>query len=108
MSDPQRKRLPANGRGIRSEILAGRRPRIGGGCIAIATDWRIGCPIPTLVCPPEELPAEQWQLGFLAGTEILLLFRANHEAFARELADVLRCAGCVLVAPVAVPEAAHA
>ena len=101
----RKKRLPAHGRRIRAEILAGRRPRLGGGCITVKTDWKIRCPIASLVCPPDELSADGWELSFLRGVEILLLYRMGQSDYVQSLVAELAAAGCSLVSAHVVPEA---
>lgn len=100
----QRRRLPAFGRSIRANLLAGKRPRIGGGCVCITTDWAIHTPIPQMVCEPI-VPVRSWDLTFLAGVEVVLLTRAPDAAYAEALRDVLLDAGCPLVSLHVVPEA---
>jgi hypothetical protein len=100
----QKRRLPANGRSIRAEILAGRRPRVGGGCITVKTDWKIHCPIASLVCPPYERSADGWEFSFLRGIEILLLYRDSQLDYVRSLIAELSAAGCSLVSAHVVPE----
>lgn len=105
-SSSQRRRLPAFGRRIRANLLAGKRPKIGGGCVCIVSDWNIRTPLITMVCEPS-VPMESWKLGFLAGVEVLLLVRGRDLAYGVALRDALLDAGCSLVSLHAVPEADH-
>jgi hypothetical protein len=100
----QRQRLPAFGRAIRANLLAGKRPRIGGGCVCIVTDWSIRTPLAQMVCEPS-VAAGSWNLSFLAGVEVLLLTRARDAAYAERLRDTLLDAGSPLVSMHVVPEA---
>jgi hypothetical protein len=102
----QRRRLPAFGRAIRANLLAGKRPRIGGGCVCITTDWAIHIAIPRMVCEPI-VPAGSWDLTFLAGVEVLLLTRAPDAVYATALRDAMLDAGSPLVALCIVPEAGY-
>ena len=100
----QRRRLPAFGRTIRANLLAGQRPTIGGGCLCIVTDWSIRTPLAQMVCEPS-VPPESWDLTFLAGVEVLLLTRVPDTRYAEALRDALVDAGSPLVSLHVVPEA---
>jgi hypothetical protein len=100
----ERRRLPAFGRDIRAKLLAGKRPRVGGGCVCIATDWKIRTALAQMVCE-SGLPIESWDLTFLAGVEVLLLTHAPDVAYAEALADALTVAGSPLVSLHVVAEA---
>ena len=104
IADAQRRRLPGYGRAVRANLLAGTRPKIGGGCACVVTDWEIRTPLVQMVCEPS-VPVTSWNLGFLAGVEILLLIRAGHAAYGQALLDALLDAGSPLVSLHVVPEA---
>ncbi len=99
----QRRRLPAFGRAIRANLLAGKRPKIGGGCVCIVTDWTIRTPLAQMVCE-SSIAAGSWDLTFLAGVEVLLLTRAPDVAQAETLRKALLDAGSPLVSLHVVPE----
>jgi hypothetical protein len=103
----QRGRLPAFGRAIRANLLAGKRPRIGGGCVCIVTDWTIRTPLAQMVCEPSE-PVASWNLSFLAGVEVLLLTRATHAAYGQALRDAVLNVGSPLVSLHVVPKVDYA
>ena|ERR1700687_1827968 len=100
----QQRRLPAFGRAIRANLLASRRPCIGGGCICVTTDWTIRTPLTQLVCEPSD-PVASWNLTFLAGVEVLVLTRASDATYAETLCDALQDACSPLVSLHVVPEA---
>jgi hypothetical protein len=102
----QRRRLPAFGRAIRANLLAGKRPRIGGGCVCIVTDWAIHTPLVTMVCEPS-IPVKSWKLDFLAGVEVLLLVHGLDAGYGVALRDALLEAGCPLVSMHTVPESEY-
>ena len=104
LATAQPRRLPAFGRAIRANLLAGKRPRIGGGCVCIVTDWAIRTPLVRMVCEPS-VPVKSWKLDFLPGVEVLLLVRGRDAGYGVELRDALLEAGCPLVSLRTVPEA---
>ena len=81
----------------------GRRTILFGGSLVCSLDWQLGQAWPRFVLPPEE-PIDRFELGFVAGVDVLVLHRP--EADQARIADAVRAlehAGARLVVPCALP-----
>ena len=84
-------------------VLAGRRPVMFGGGIVVSLDWQLGTGWCRIVLPPDTDPAT-YDLDFLAGLDILLVYRPDHPDWHREAAiAAVRAARPRVCAPVALP-----
>ena len=101
-----RKPLPPYGREILEMLRLKLRPAILGGSIVAALDWNLGTAWPRIVLPRDHDP-HGYELGFLAGLDVLVVYRPNHprEHVAAAL-DAIRGVQPHVCAPMALPHLA--
>ncbi|HLX30770.1 MAG TPA: hypothetical protein VKV24_20020 [Casimicrobiaceae bacterium] len=97
-----RRPLPPYGREILEMLRRGLRPAIPDGTIVVSLDWNLGTAWGRIVLPKDHDP-RGYYLDFLAGLDVLIVYRrghpAEHVAAAIEAVNAARphvCAECEL------------
>ncbi len=91
-------RLPAFGRQLKAALDLGLRPRAGGGCVIVTSEWNYALAFDPgrVVCPPSDSP-DQFTFGFLRGVEVIVLVPEQDEIHGERLVAHIRDAGAKLV-----------
>jgi hypothetical protein len=79
-------RLPAYGRQLKAALDAGLRPRKGGGCIIVTSEWEYARAFDPgrVVCPVSESP-DSYDFTFLNGCEAIVLVHECDEVHGEAL-----------------------
>jgi hypothetical protein len=84
-------------------LARGRRPVLLGGAFAAALEWDLGRTWPRFVLPPGE-PVAGFDLRFVAGVDVLVIHRPDHNAqHVRDCVEALRAHQAHLVVAIALP-----